>query len=41
MEEIESISEKVGKDKFEILKIIEIYSNSIYCHFMNSMKILI
>ena len=26
MEEIESISEKVGKDKFEILKIIEIYS---------------
>jgi len=26
MEEIESISVKVGKDKFEILKIIEIYS---------------
>ena len=26
MEEIESISAKVGKDKFEILKIIEIYS---------------
>ena len=26
MKEIESISEKVGKDKFEILKIIEIYS---------------
>jgi len=26
MEEIESISTKVGKDKFEILKIIEIYS---------------
>ena len=26
MEEIESISEKVGKDKFEILKIIKIYS---------------
>ena len=26
MEEIKSISEKVGKDKFEILKIIEIYS---------------
>ena len=26
MEEIESISIKVGKDKFEILKIIEIYS---------------
>ena len=26
MDEIESISEKVGKDKFEILKIIEIYS---------------
>ena len=26
IEEIESISEKVGKDKFEILKIIEIYS---------------
>ena len=33
MEEIESISEKVGKDKFEILKIIEIYSkNSISFH---------
>ena len=28
MEEIESISEKVGKDKFEILKIIEIYSKN-------------
>tara|TARA_X000000368_G_scaffold411103_1_gene395482 strand:- start:2422 stop:2880 length:459 start_codon:yes stop_codon:yes gene_type:complete len=26
MEEIELIAEKVGKDKFEILKIIEIYS---------------
>ncbi len=26
MEEIESISAKVGKDKFQILKIIEIYS---------------
>tara|TARA_B100001113_G_C21039440_1_gene591640 strand:+ start:422 stop:850 length:429 start_codon:yes stop_codon:yes gene_type:complete len=26
MEEIESISAKVGKDKFEILKIIEMYS---------------
>ena len=26
MEEIQSISEKVGKDKLEILKIIEIYS---------------
>jgi len=26
MEEIESISAKVGKDKFEILRIIEIYS---------------
>ena len=33
MEEIESISAKVGKDKFEILKIIEIYSkNSISFH---------
>jgi len=33
MEEIKSISEKVGKDKFEILKIIEIYSkNSISFH---------
>ena len=33
MKEIESISEKVGKDKFEILKIIEIYSkNSISFH---------
>ena len=28
MEEIESISIKVGKDKFEILKIIEIYSKN-------------
>tara|TARA_B100001250_G_scaffold235333_1_gene202121 strand:- start:147 stop:575 length:429 start_codon:yes stop_codon:yes gene_type:complete len=28
MEEIESISAKVGKDKSEILKIIEIYSNN-------------
>ena len=28
MEEIESISAKVGKDKFEILKIIEIYSKN-------------
>ena len=28
MEEIKSISEKVGKDKFEILKIIEIYSKN-------------
>ena len=28
MEEIESISVKVGKDKFEILKIIEIYSKN-------------
>ena len=28
MEEIQSISEKVGKDKFEILKIIEIYSKN-------------
>ena len=26
MEEIEKIAEKVGKDKFEILKIVEIYS---------------
>ena len=33
MEEIESISAKVGKDKFEILKILEIYSkNSISFH---------
>ena len=33
MKEIESISEKVCKDKFEILKIIEIYSkNSISFH---------
>ena len=26
MEEVEKIAEKVGKDKFEILKIVEIYS---------------
>lgn len=26
MEEIEKISEKIGKDKFEILKIVELYS---------------
>ena len=33
MEEIELISAKVGKDKFEILKILEIYSkNSISFH---------